>query len=286
MPPRTQTRPWILAALIASAVAACGGGDDAPTPIDPPITPSNLADCHNPSMYTVGSNWSVEWDAPGYDRASLPLLAAVPWPEDKTSTYVLAPPPEWQLPPGTIQLSPYAPGEYPLNWTGLVGSGRYLILQDNAVHTVLTAIWTRFSREFPVLHYDSYTPALTEPLSLRLGEIYQSQPVAHYRSGSDLTSNPDSPGSPLSIRPPLLDGSGSLQADAVSVTLTYVGRETLSVPAGTFSTCHTRRSSAGTEEEEWRVAEGPYKGITIKAIKKVNGESAQWAAKAVRADWK
>ena len=56
---RTHLHLLLLPLAVAASLAACGGGDDDGGQVDPPVAPTNLADCFNPSMYTAGSSWSV-----------------------------------------------------------------------------------------------------------------------------------------------------------------------------------------------------------------------------------
>lgn len=91
---------------------------------------------------------------------------------------------------------------------------------------------------------------------------------------------------------------GAPRHGSVSQDLTYIGRETITVPAGTFATCHVkwvRRLSADSsrdlqsdlppmEQEEWWVAEGPYKGVIVQ-LRNLKTQVTSRAA-AVQADWK
>ena len=273
-----------VAAAVVASLAACGGGDDNN---DGPQA-SNLADCHNPSMYTVGSSWTVISEGSGDSDL---LYEGVP-PGSLNNqlggtahTYVLTPPPEWGLPAGTVRLSDFPAGpEITVDpWTLPNKSGTYVRIHDGLLDTVLSVTWYQFSRAFPALAYHGYVPGLTEPITLGQGETYQGPAVPQYGTSAFLHILPD--GS-RTVANPSLDGGRDLLADKVSVQLTYLGRKTVTVPAGTFATCHTRKVTAGLVTEQWKAAEGPYKGIAVKTTKTRDAKTATWAVKSVSADWK
>ncbi len=56
MTPMHITGLWLIAAMMAGTLAACGGGDDDAPPAE---TRADLSECHNPSMYKAGSSWTV-----------------------------------------------------------------------------------------------------------------------------------------------------------------------------------------------------------------------------------
>lgn len=288
MQPHLPSRPWLFAIIAAAGLAACGGGDDAPTPVDPPVTASNLADCHNPSMYVLGSSWSVTKEFSG--DPSVSFYNTLPnefrsTPADVFTTYVVAPPPAWGLPEGTVRLSGFPDGAIidPRTWQLPQLDGINVRVHDGVVDTLLTARWYQFSLGFPALAYLRYQPGLSTPIALASGETYQGTPVARYSNSAGVYIAPDGA---RQVVPPPTDQDQYLLPDKVTIELMYVGRETISVPAGTFATCHTRTTSAGQVTEEWQVAEGPYRGIAIKGAKTQDGKSGFWVAKAVSADWK
>ena len=95
MPVLYRSRRWLLVLMGTSVMVACGGGDDHPTPVNPPTTASNLADCHNPSMYTLGSSWSITTAANANNS------------ESRTTSVVLPPPFDWGMPRGTVVWAPW-----------------------------------------------------------------------------------------------------------------------------------------------------------------------------------
>ena len=277
MQPRPHTRSWLIAIAAAAGLTACGGSDDTPTPVDPPVTASNLADCHNPSMYTLGSSWSVTFNVSGTDLQPGQAPAQTTW-ESTDNTWVLKPPAAWTLPDGTVRLSyvePAPSGSYPNDL-----AGTYVRLHENTVETIVRAGWVHSSVGLPYIFYSAYTPGLAEPIALGSGQTYQSPPVSVYTSSSSALFDADF--RPYYPNPPLGD-EAQLQPDKATQQLTYVGRETITVPAGTFATCHIQRPEG---PDEWRLAEGPYKGITIKTwYSRVSGTVLR-EAKQISAIWK
>ena len=285
--PRTRAaRAAISLALAATVLVACGGGDDAPTPVDPPVTPSNLADCHNPSMYIVGSSWSTTFSESG------PVFRPDQAPEQATwentyNTWVLEPPAAWGLPVGTVRHS-----GWPAQVSGFINDigGTYVRAHENTIEVLLLANWQHFSSGEHI-SYSGYVPGLVEPIALTNGQTYQGTPVSVY--GGMFAPRIDAVGNAHYPDPPLGD-ERYLRPEKTSIELTYVGRETITVPAGTFSTCHVMsrerpgdgQPGGDVPHEEWRVAEGPYKGISIKTRRSGASGSTVGEAKQISADWK
>ncbi|AVO32880.1 hypothetical protein [Ottowia oryzae] len=285
---RTHLHLLLLPLAVAASLAACGGGDDDGGQVDPPVAPTNLADCFNPSMYTVGSSWTVTEEASG--DTNLLFEGAIPGtftnaPGGVVTTYVQEPPPEWGLPAGTVKLSEFAPDTLvsPDTWKLPNLSGTYVRVHDGSVDQLLTATWYQFSRNFPQLAYRGYAPGLAEPIALGSGQTYKGPPVLRYSTSVGLYFAPDNS---RHVAPPSLDGSRDPVADGVTVQLTYVGRETITIPAGTFSTCHTKKLVEGLVTEEWKVAEGPYRGITVQTSLARGDKQALRVTTSVSANWK
>lgn len=270
---------WLAAFVAANTLVACGGGDDGPAPVEPqPAT--NLADCHNPSMYTVGSWWSIAYTQRISGGGTSPGME---------SAVVSPPPTDWGMPPGTVALTSWNGGAAPPSVIE-ARTGIYVRVNDGAIDTLLTANWVHFSSG-EVMSYRGYVPGLRTPVSLGEGETYQSPLVRMYNV---LAYPPiDQHGQRGDAPPPPLDGGGELVETEFQNQLTYVGREAVTVPAGTFKTCHTisrvvLRNSGATDGEmhEWRVAEGPYKGLKIKWSYVRAAQTSTSEVEAIQADWK
>ena len=71
-------------------------------------------------------------------------------------------------------------------------------------------------------------------------------------------------------------------AATTRLTTTYLGRESLTVPAGTFETCKAKFvDQTGATSLTWTVASGPYRGIDIRfaTLNALNG-STLWFSEA------
>ncbi|MFD1710121.1 hypothetical protein FVQ98_02695 [Ottowia sp. GY511] len=257
MPILYRSLPWLLVLMGTGALVACGGGDDDPTPVDPSTTVTNLAYCHNPSMYTLGSHWSITWAA-NADHA-----------ESRTTGVVLAPPADWDMPIGTVVWAPWevhrATGELaPIGTVGRIST--FVRLAGDHEQTLLYASWQHFASGNAVA-YTGSVPAESLPIALADGQTHQGAPHKNF--------------SVLAYPP--IDANG---------VLTYVGRESMTLPAGTVSTCHTisRRLADGVaaagEMHAWMVAEGPYKGLQVKTTYIDPAKTITIEAKALSAHWK
>ncbi len=107
-----------------------------------------------------------------------------------------------------------------------------------------------------------FDPLLRFPTSLQLGESHTNTSTSH-QSGSSVTS---------------------------TLTMTYVARDTTTVPAGTFETCRLRMDLSGgpvTHWFNWLVASGPYRGLVVKQEFYDNGvRSSTSEATAISASFK
>ncbi len=75
---------------------------------------------------------------------------------------------------------------------------------------------------------------------------------------------------------------GSAPAASTRLTTTYLGRESLTLPAGTFETCKAKFvDQTGATSLTWTVASGPYRGIDIRfaTLNALNG-STLWFSEA------
>ena len=251
---------WTLCAMaLAAGLVACGGSDDdTPAPVEPPVQPSNLADCHNPSMYTPGSSWSVTFDSGNVN-----------------SIVVHAPRAEWELPEGIVRWAvPTQAG---------ADAGVYYRVRNGTVETLLLVNWFYFSSG-PAISYEGYVPGLAAPIALANGQTYRTPPTKVYNV---LYSQERDENGWLPPRKPLLDGEGELRDVTDLGQTTYIGRETITVPAGTFETCHTTRTSNFSgETHHWTVAEGPYKGLSVMTEWSTASGASRAAATVITADWK
>ena len=290
-----HTRPhlWLGSLLTSAFLVACGGGNDDDTPpVEPLPTPTNVAECHNPSMYKLGSSWTVTSSISGDVEDSPALLpnytaAGIFYLRDGVATtYVTAPPLAWGLPEGTVKLSTSPASSdsdikvengYAVRNVG----GTYVRVNEGTLDTLLTATWAQFSRSFPDVTYRVYGPNLSEPLNLSPGETYSS-PIIRYVESEGAFYDVEM----VRVAPPPLYGGAASDGQELIYSFTFVGGEVITVPAGTFSTCHTRRSLDGFIKDEWRVADGPYKGITVRAREQKDHRQATWVASAIEVDWK
>ncbi|MFD1710122.1 hypothetical protein FVQ98_02700 [Ottowia sp. GY511] len=283
--PRTtpaSTLARLSALALLTALSACGGGDDDATPVEPPAPQptSNLADCHNPSMYKVGSGWSVTWDVT--DTRAVTSDGVIPVRESITHTDVLAPPPEWGMPADAVRWRD-APNSIN-GWDRLPDwQGRYVRLHDGVVDTLLTARWEWPTRAFPNIAYHGYLPGLTEPIGLAAGETYASPAVTQYVAGHYIFIDTNNVSH---VPAPPLDGGTGVLPDKATLETTYLGRVDVTVPAGTFATCHVRQTSApGVVQESWRVAEGQWRGITVQSRESGDGFRLDQQAREISANW-
>ena len=59
--------------------------------------------------------------------------------------------------------------------------------------------------------------------------------------------------------------NGSSSTSTATTTTTYLGRETITVPAGTFETCKVRLvDQGGGTSHTWTIASGPFRGIDVR----------------------
>ena len=94
----------------------------------------------------------------------------------------------------------------------------------------------------------TFTPPITTPLNLSAGGTYTYTTTQHTEVAGGGTTVPDV---------------------TQTVTVTYVGAESITVPAGTFNTCKIKTDSTinGTTTSglSWTVNEGRYKGLFAKS---------------------
>jgi hypothetical protein len=67
---------------------------------------------------------------------------------------------------------------------------------------------------------------------------------------------------------------------------TFNGAASVTVPAGTFMTCNVSSVANGVTQQEWRVAHGTYKGLTVKQVRTYGDSVSTKEAKSIRVDWK
>ena len=275
---KSTYREFIVATLLASLVG-CGGSDD--STVAPQV--SNLADCHNPSMYTVGNSWTVTLLHTQINTASQVVTVSS---ESTETLKVLAPPAEWALPPGVVRIA-RDPGD--IDQSGGMRPdwpGTYVRATDDLVETLFFSYYYSSRNPIFTLYYSGHWPSLPEPIRLPAGEKYIGTAVQSYvlAAGWRYVDFFNEPGKVTYSHPPLTVVEG-LTPEWVTPELTYIGPETIAVPAGTFTTCHVSKLSRGTQVEEWRVAEGPYKGITVKSRSADSSTTFTRQAKQVSASW-
>lgn len=122
----------------------------------------------------------------------------------------------------------------------------------------------------PTGNGDSYTfePPQRTPLSMAVGQ-------AHSETITQRFANAGTP-------------------DPYTRTFRYEGRESITVPAGTFQTCRVNNSFSNSilgntgSTRAWLIASGPYRGLTVRKITyEANGSVARSEeATALSADWK
>ena len=84
--------------------------------------------------------------------------------------------------------------------------------------------------------------------------------------------------------------NGSAPTSTTTTTTTYLGHETITVPAGTFETCKVRFvDQGGGTSHTWTVASGPYRGLDVRyALALAPDGSSAWVreATAIEASFK
>ena len=84
--------------------------------------------------------------------------------------------------------------------------------------------------------------------------------------------------------------NGSAPTATTTTTTTYLGHETITVPAGTFETCKVRFvDQGGGTSHTWTVASGPYRGLDVRyALALAPDGSSAWVreASAIEASFK
>ena len=84
--------------------------------------------------------------------------------------------------------------------------------------------------------------------------------------------------------------NGSAPTATTTTTTTYLGHETITVPAGTFETCKVRFvDQGGGTYHTWTVASGPYRGLDVRyALALAPDGSSAWVreATAIEASFK
>ena len=84
--------------------------------------------------------------------------------------------------------------------------------------------------------------------------------------------------------------NGSSPTATTTTTTTYLGRETITVPIGTFETCKVRFvDQGGGTSHTWTVASGPYRGLDVRyALALAPDGSSAWVreATAIEASFK
>ena len=275
---RTRLHLCLLPLALTASLAACGGGNDDGGADNPPVAATNLSACFNPSMYTVGSSWSVTSAVTSTSPAATSGAARTTTVYDSQDTvYVLAPPARWAMEAGTVRWAP-------TNATDDTSSvlGTYKRVANGLVRTSLSAQFQHFSAN-DAIRYQVYEPALSEPVALGPNETYRSPTSQSTSAMLSIVFNAN--GIPVVPNPPR-SGEGSQQVNTTT-QLTYVGRESVTVPAGQFETCHVITGEAGVGQQAWRVADGPYKGLTVKTQGlTTDGATYVAEAKAISATWK
>jgi hypothetical protein len=76
--------------------------------------------------------------------------------------------------------------------------------------------------------------------------------------------------------------NGSSPTATTTTTTTYLGRETITVPIGTFETCKVRFvDQGGGTSHTWTVASGPYRGLDVRyALALAPDGSSAWVREA------
>ncbi len=258
--------PW----AIAASLSACGGGDE--VVVNPPVPPTNLADCHNPSMYTVGSSWSVAFTTTSTSNAP---GAAPPEPQQTLDEMsVTAPPADWELGADIVRTTPYRGS---VNDDGYAGT--YLRVAGGVVQTLYkigeSSLWNRPATYLVLL------PALEAPIALAPGNSFEST--------ASLCPYPrfiEWDGKKQVYPKPTTENCPETPTQFTTNRWTFNGAASVTVPAGTFMTCDISSVQGGTAFREWRVANGPYKGLTVKQVSTSSDSVFTKEANSISVDWK
>ena len=269
---RTHLHLLLLPLAVAASLAACGGGDDDGGQVDPPVAPTNLADCFNPSMYTAGSSWSV--------ASTTTFLSSAPGATQRApeatveEMSVTAPPPDWGLGAGIVRMFPYLRA---VNDSGY--GGTYVRVANGVVQT-LYRIDVGYLSNRPST-YRVLLPALEAPVSLAVGDSFaRTASVCIYPRFTE------SVGGKLVLPPPTLESCPENPTIFTSHQWTFNGAASVTVPAGTFMTCDVSSVRDGVAYREWRVAHGAYKGLTVKQTQTYSDSVTTQEANSLSANWK
>ncbi|QTD45997.1 hypothetical protein [Ottowia testudinis] len=236
--------------LAAGAVLTACGGSDYPAP-----SAKNLSACFNPAMYRPGSTWTTQQQVTSFYVEDVPALNKKAG--DVADAYATS---------KTIVVSgPFANlGDGVVAWALSSGAEEVLFYRvaQNTVDLLRTRYRFVFSGSPPVV---AYTPSISLPIAMDPGQIYVIPEISQSVASPSNSANAVFVSSNIE---PFLPSKSKARVSAQ-----FVGGEVVTVSAGTFQTCHVRYIQSGlyshglvpSSIDEWKVAEGPYQGLTIKS---------------------
>lgn len=230
-PPRHSTA--LAALLIPVALAACGGGGSDSN--DTAATTDTTNCTYNSALWTANRTWQI---ATQFTPAGNGTVSA------STQSYRV---------------------DGPVDFRGT----QALRLQTTTVSTTASIVGTVVSWEFAnvgasaITSYGTDVDVTSLTLHRRIWFDPARQTPLVMTPGQSVTSS-------YTQYTEDVPAATSYTPSSVQATTTFVGRETVTVPAGTFDTCHldTSTSIDGTvvTASHWRVASGAAAGLVVRSV--------------------
>ena len=232
-------RHWGLATIVATTLAACGGGGNGgelPSPglptasaPPPPASAKTSADCFNEADFHEGTVLEVRRGASSLTGPTIQTKVVTGARESFAQATPIA----------FLRSSPDIPssnGETSKTYRDIIGGKvvDYGSIGKSSVTDYVDSVWTN-------------VPPIAMPVAFKEGETV--------RVDYALTIEPSN-GQPSARTP-------------TTVSQTYLGREIIQTPVGTFDTCKLlivtqSEGSPTTKEQRWIAAEGPFRGQELK----------------------
>jgi hypothetical protein len=266
--PRTRL---LAIAAAAAAISACGGGGGgggggfpilpiapapAPAPPSEPVA-DNSAPCFNEADFREGTTVEFEAAKVGADAASDPFQRKSV--TEKREAFAGANPISANVESSTVRIMRALQSTVKKEYKDLVG-GNILLYGKSTTYT--QTVDPEFAATFPpgfpamdklIFVSQAYEPPFTFPVDMKPGQVASQKSTVTKTKVVDGRSDP---------------------ATSIAATgeLTYVGREKLETPVGTFDTCKLSLKitvgasviSTDATREFWLAAEGPYQGQLLK----------------------
>lgn len=259
--PRTAAALAVFAAFAAASLTACGGGgggDDspatppvtetpAPAPSPSPAPAPTPSPAPAPSPTPSGSSSAACINAADYNEGTVVVEEGVTkgnGPSDYTTVSTVTT-------GGRQNFAGANPVTFTPQSTGSLGNNREfrdLVAGNEVAYGGISDVDTQVTTWV-------YEPPVTSPIDMQPGQVH----ARAYKQKSTVVAK--APG-----------GATTLVEDSVEDRYTYVGRELLPTALGTLNVCKFSNAkttvraneSSKTTFEIWTVAEGPYRGRTVR----------------------